>query len=558
MYEFNNKKFWNTQQDELEIPDPPMPLDGIPEQPAPFIEADLPPQQMGDMSQDVNPTLPPAPVTADLPPTIEEEGNAGVEDLPPTIDEEQGLPQAVGTPIGTQAEEPFESLNSSSQQSPSSDLNSVVGLMQPKVSFERDSSTSTTSKSGMAPASREQVLKANETLAQFTNQVAELRGLIGEEKAQQVEEAYNEYAGKISSSYEDFERTFENIQGDLAKVDASLKALSEKKIDPNRYIKGMSTTDKLISALAAGLEAGWNSLVKDPALKQDYWKNQVQNAIKMDIAMQEKELEQEKGYLTDRSTMLRNKLQDFGTMNKAKLALEADMLKITNDKIEAWANGANAAIAPEEAQMLIAQNNVAIAEKTAQMISSNFTESWKRQEQEGISAKDALSLLKEGGKQGNSGQPVPSEYAVPLPNGKFAVMMSKDDATKTRESLALVDKVKSKLNEVLKLRSGMDAIDYAAGKIGWTNNKTVGLLKSLQSNIAGELAQVKGLGALTGPDLDLVIDETGILTSFGQSVDARIQSMIKRLDREVESKLKSAYGFVDKEQILSPGVDLPK
>lgn len=504
---------------------PPDTAQGIPS-PESQVQPTATPNSLGGfLSQKVAPTPTPVPTAS---PTV-----TALDPVPSMVPEGEAVSQPnKGTPMGKQAEEPYETL-------PTDSTTTFKGGMQTTSTTKTNSKTATTK---MAAHSKEQILKAHQTLAEFSNRVANLKAVIGGDKALKVEEAYNNYASTASKGYEDFERTFTKIQDDIDKVDMSLQDISTKKIDPNRYLSQMTNTDRVMNALAAGLEAGWNNMVKDPAMRMDYFQHRIEKAIQMDITLQEKELTQEKDYQTGKASLLRDKLKDFDSLAKAKNALSADMLKVAEGKILSWAEGQNALILPEEAQAITAENALKIAEKQADMISTTF-------DQETVSKTEPIKKSEKD----TAGETFPSEYAVPLKNGKFAIMMSKEDAASTRASITTVDEVKGLLNRVLEIRQGMGPVDTVAGMIGTELNEKVALLKGLQSNIAGKLAQIKGLGALTGPDLQLVIDETGLLTHTGASVDAKISEMVARLDKEVAAKFETAYGFAEQSQILRPG-----
>jgi hypothetical protein len=131
------------------------------------------------------------------------------------------------------------------------------------------------------------------------------------------------------------------------------------------------------------------------------------------------------------------------------------------------------------------------------------------------------------------------ERIVKLPNGDLVQAPTDKEAEKLRDLSASVWDAQQLVNEAIQIRSDPS----------WAVSPTKrGRLEQIQSNLVTAFKDNKGLGALSGPDMDLARGGTANLLSGMPGTDAKLQAFADSTTKAVQNRVRGIAGAPDTAQ----------
>jgi hypothetical protein len=299
------------------------------------------------------------------------------------------------------------------------------GLSQPQSDFIQTEYQT----QGMDEVSMRRIEEAQQAHNIMIQQVSELEGVIGVERAMGLNNAINQFIENTSDSHDAYMNGYKKVITDMDSVMESIEDITNRKIDPDRYISNLDNTQKGMLVLMAFAD-GFSGKTGSP----DSAINFLNSKIQQDIALQERDINARKEGATMKMNYLGQKLSQLGDMNTAKQAMTMTTLEAAKARIQALTEGANARLAPEKAQELIAGIEVKQAEVFANTMASKFV--------------NATALNKPNDAMKN----IDWRRSVNLPDGTVGIVSSEEDAKKFNEKAAQVQAFNQLADKTMKMR----------------------------------------------------------------------------------------------------------
>jgi hypothetical protein len=282
---------------------------------------------------------------------------------------------------------------------------------------------------GMTEESKQRMAQAEMNYGEAAAVYESLKSQVNQERALRLEQSLNDYIDSTGADFEAFNKGYEKIREDLDKVGDKIEALSNKSIDPDRYVKNMDKTEKTTHALLSFLEAFGNSFT---GKEGNFFLEKLQRDIQQDIQLQERDiLMQIEGQKT-KASLLKEKLQEHSSLYNAKKALEAETLMAVVKKVEARAEADTSGLYEERANVVLSEAGKRIAEIQADMLTNSF---------QMVTAEQPSNQILDI---------VPPDRAVEVAGQIFGTY-TKEDAVKLKEDLGNYNATKAAIERINKL-----------------------------------------------------------------------------------------------------------
>lgn len=136
------------------------------------------------------------------------------------------------------------------------------------------------------------------------------------------------------------------------------------------------------------------------------------------------------------------------------------------------------------------------------------------------------------------------QHAVVLPNGEILYAQNDKQAEKAQTLATAVSNANDLVQEAKRIRSGS----------GWMTpySKEQKRLESIQSELTLAFKDRGGLGALSGPDMDLALSATGDITSRSPNADAKLDSFANHTSGALRNFVKTIPGAPPKSSGVMP------
>jgi len=453
----------------------------------------------------------------------------------------------IGTPIGTQADEPSETLGTAAEQtSPSGGLDDLLRTYleaQGGSKFNLDSKTV----QGMSGEDKKELVKAVAFENKMRTRLAIAQSEIGKAKANEIAKAHDDYIEDKNTTHSDYVKKVNYVQQQMDAIQSDLNDILKKQVDPDRYLKNMSSTDRFWGAIAAGMEAGFNAFA---GTNYKTVVDTLNRNISNDIAMQKEAILNQKETIEGKKNLLKEKLDQSNDIKEAENKLHAETLTASLAKINALAEGGLAGLDPKKAELLNAELTTKIKEKTAEL----ETAVWRQKE--GPSLKDIMELsdkIKES-TENTAGKKYSGEYTSKLPNGKYVVFNDKIDARKFREAQAAALEINKNVSDLKKELEETGLGTKLWGKITPFDTAGEKSLKSKIKSVQMVLKNILQLGVLAGPDMEIIDQMTGndpnaLFITDGVKLDNLLSFVQNSMRKKVEAK---GFAVVNSNQVVSP------
>lgn len=350
----------------------------------------------------------------------------------------------------------------------------------------------------------------------------------------------------------------EELQQRAQDFDSSVKALGKMAFQPDGGWWASRSSPQKISAIVSlglggflqGARGGTN-----PGL------DIINQHIEREVRAQEFAFQAGMQQANAKQTAFGMAMQKYGDANAARAMVRAAAIDGVQSQIAAqsalWkdadaANRANAAMAELENQKMaqIAQGvrfilpqavgrrwvdprtGLVYSEQEAKAMATEMRgQEFKREE---IGLNTAGDVLKEGVKAGLQGQKQLREQQVQLPNGDVIDAPSAPEAAKLRDLSTAVLNAQQLVAEAKKIRQG------TAWRVPGTAERQ--RLESIQSELTLAFKDRGGLGALSGPDMDLALGSTGTITSQMPNAEAKLDQFKKATDNALRNRVRTIPG----------------
>ena len=323
------------------------------------------------------------------------------------------------------------------------------------------------------------------------------------EAAKQQAQVYDQQMQELQKTEAARKAQADAVMTDINKIQNDVMT---QKIDPTRVWSNMSTGNRVLAGISIflGGVAGGMQGKENSALAI------IQDAVNKDIDSQ-------KADIGKKQNMLSLNMAKYNNINDAAAATKAQLLSITQAQINqsaakmgskqalAAAQVANAQIDLQKAQLI---NQISTSQATAQKMSAP----------EGLSLQDAQTLPENI-----------RDRVVPLPNGKFTVVINKDYVKPIKDAYQSYAEAKPLLNRVKQFMK--DGASY-------TGTKRAALEQSLKSQMMLLVKNTEKLGQITETDMDLI---NSLIPQPGSYFQENNQQKLDQLNIKLDDMLNAAY-----------------
>jgi len=349
-----------------------------------------------------------------------------------------------------------------------------------------------------------------------------------------------------------------------ADFDKSVKALSSMHVDPARFYAGGETTGSKVAAAvklmlsmgigAAGGYLGGKTGTPNQGLQA------INDIIARDIRAQEFSFQAARDTVHAKQTAFSMAMQKYNNVDAARAAARAAALDAAQSQIQQQAAMWKTADAQNRATMALAalqdekvnQIQQGIAFMPARQVAAgpvwvdpetgiSYNEAQARElskdvrgqrfEEDKQSRGVAGQLLVEGAKADKAAQKDIRAELVQLPNGDTIRARDPAEAKDLSKLAASVSQAQQLVNEAKQIRSG------TAWRIPGTSERA--RLEAIQSELTLSFKDRGGLGALSGPDMELALNATGDITSQRPTAEAKLDSFSRATNNALRARVKT-------------------
>ena len=400
------------------------------------------------------------------------------------------------------------------------------------------------SSSGMDTDSMQRISNAQDAHNSTIELVSSLEGAIGVDRSLALNDAVNGFIERTGDNHNAYMDGYEKVMNQMDSVSADMVALAEKKINPDRYLENMTGTNKALMVILAFAEGFAGKGGKD-----SFALNHLDSKIQQDIALQERDLAAQTKSKDGELNFLGQKLAKLGTIEAAKQSMILTSYEAAKIKIEALTQGANARIAPEKAQEIIAGIEVKQAETMAQSLQGSF---------KNVGLMTSEQIVEDPLRN------VAWDRSVNLPDGTVGVMNSVNEATMFNQLSGSAASFNELAEEAKKLR-----IELTSSAASMMNPTMVSAKKQNLMNITNGLRVALGNINDVTPSKegikmlkDLIGDQTGLSFAISdvenaqKSINSKVQNMWKTSGIGVVGKQEDVreYRMMDKQQLTKNGI----
>jgi hypothetical protein len=323
------------------------------------------------------------------------------------------------------------------------------------------------------------------------------------EAAKQQAQVYDQQMQELQKNEVARKAQADAVMTDINKIQNDVMT---QKIDPTRVWSNMSTGNRVLAGISIflGGVAGGMQGTENRAL------GIIQDAVNKDIDAQ-------KADIGKKQNMLSLNMAKYNNINDAAAATKAQLLSITQAQINQSAAKMGSRQALAAAQVANAQIDLQKAQLINQISTSQAT-AQKMAAPEGLSLQDAQTLPENI-----------RERIVPLPSGKFTVVINKDDVRPIKEAYQTYAQSKPLLNRVKEF--------MAKGATA-----PVGERANLEDSLKGQLLlltkNVEKLGQITESDMKLI---NSLIPQPGSYFQSGQQQKLDQLNIKLDEMLNAAY-----------------
>jgi len=323
------------------------------------------------------------------------------------------------------------------------------------------------------------------------------------EAAKQQAQVYDQQMQELQKNEVARKAQADAVMADINKIQNDVMT---QKIDPTRVWSNMSTGNRVLAGISIflGGVAGGMQGTENRAL------GIIQDAVNKDIDAQ-------KADIGKKQNMLSLNMAKYNNINDAAAATKAQLLSITQAQINQSAAKMGSKQALAAAQVANAQIDLQKAQLINQISTSQAT-AQKMAAPEGLSLQDAQTLPENI-----------RDRVVPLPNGKYTVVINKDDVKPIKDAYQGYAEAKPLLNRVKQFMK--DGASY-------TGTKRAALEQSLKSQMMLLVKNTEKLGQITETDMDLI---NSLIPQPGSYFQENNQQKLDQLNIKLDDMLNAAY-----------------
>lgn len=334
--------------------------------------------------------------------------------------------------------------------------------------------------------------------------------------------------------------------------DQSVKALSQTAIDPNRFWATRSTGQK-VSALV-GLSLG--GFLQGARGGSNPGMDAINTAIDRDVRAQELAYHVARDVVNGRQTAFSMAMQKYQNADAARAMARAaamDVVQAQMAQAQALGKGTDAANRADIAMAALQTDKMnQIAQGVRFILPQATGPVWRdkygipynadqargvantvrasEEKREEIGLNTAGDIMKEQAK----GAVTKQGQQVQLPNGDVVQAPSDKEAENLRGLSVAVSDAQQLVNEAMRIRQG------TAWRVPGSSDRA--RLDTIQSELTIAFKNRAGLGALSGPDMELATGATGEITSQSSNAEARLQSFAARTNAALRNRVKTIPG----------------
>jgi hypothetical protein len=323
------------------------------------------------------------------------------------------------------------------------------------------------------------------------------------EAAKQQAQVYDQQMQELQKTEAARKLQADAVMADINKIQNDVMT---QKIDPTRVWSNMSTGNRVLAGISIflGGVAGGMQGTENRAL------GIIQDAVNKDIDSQ-------KADIGKKQNMLSLNMAKYNNINDAAAATKAQLLSITQAQINQSAAKMGSKQALASAQVANAQIDLQKAQLINQ-ISTSQAAAQKMAAPEGLSLQDAQTLPENI-----------RERIVPLPSGKFTVVINKDDVKPIKDAYQAYAEAKPLLNRVKQ---------FMKDGASFTGTKRAALEQSLKSQMMLLVKNTEKLGQITETDMDLI---NSLIPQPGSYFQENNQQKLDQLNIKLDDMLNGAY-----------------
>ncbi len=350
-----------------------------------------------------------------------------------------------------------------------------------------------------------------------------------------------EQQDRFLAERQSLQATFEaNLAAQQQRAEEMSQAILADKIDPNRIWNNASVGQRVTAGIGIMLSGIGVGLAGGPNLALQ----QIQRTIDLDLEAQRENLQTKKGLLSFY-------LQQGKDMISAYQLAKADLSDVYAAQMQRVAAQFGGQESLARATMAAGELRQGAALKRQEIMGRDFALAGQRLAFTQAQAQARLGTMFGGMERGPSGglmippqmmESIPKEMRerrVRLPDGSWGFAASKEQGTKAAEAMRVADNVRQSLQGLTRLqRDGKPRIPSGIGG-------DMATAKSQQRSLMLQLKDLNTLGALTGPDMDVLADLVPDITSWTTrdvTMRQQLEALAAELDRRVSSNMKVLVG----------------
>jgi hypothetical protein len=344
-------------------------------------------------------------------------------------------------------------------------------------------------------------LAANQLANAFQRQAADEASRAG--RAQKAMDEAKEEADSAKKQYEADQKDFK----------------SAAVINPNRFWEDKSTGQRVglaISVMLGALGQGLMRSQSNPVI------GMIDKAIDKDIDAQKAAYENKKQQASDSFNMYKFYMNKYQDADKATAATKIQMLELQKNELITRASAVNTPIAKANADKAVASFDAQIKMAQDQM-SANIVKNKLSQEaevgKEGIKPEELTKLDKEQ-----------KSLAIRMPNGKYKLALTPDDAKQIKESQQAIDNIRTSVNKMEELQN-----KYGRELFGFTEGAKKA--EKMKLDIALNYRKLYDISGLRPGILDeiknLIPDPTGLLQGRAKEKIGAFKEKLNSLENDM-------------------------
>ncbi len=308
----------------------------------------------------------------------------------------------------------------------------------------------------------------------------------------------------------------DRVQKDHEELD-TLRRESRMELDAGRFWKKKSNGEKFAGALAMGLGAYVQAMGGGPNTAMTI----INNAIQDDIMEQKENRAGARERFQDKRLQMSDKKAVFQDERQNFLAKKMGYLEHAQAKVAGFIQDAKTAEQKAQGEDLMAR-----IQKESAMLEAEFSK---------VSHQVQTKVVQVGGAAGPKGSGVAAlDHARYVPQFE-GIAPTEKEATEAREAGKQLDSLKYKVRQNIRLRNQPDAF------VPGTDRNAQ--LRSNQAEIILDVKELKKLGVIAGPDMDLMVGAVGDNTSWKPGQTAAMENFIHN-EEKINENMRRHLGLI--------------